>query len=56
MPKEDVLVATAFRIPKVVHDRVRRFRDALEKEQPGSSPSLSDAFRVLIVRGLGGPK
>lgn len=42
----------ALRITSETYEGVEKFRSELARERPGSNPSLSDAIRVLITRGL----
>jgi hypothetical protein len=46
-------VPLSVKIPKPMRMKVDKFRESMAKEWPGSAPSLSDAVRVLIERGLG---
>ena len=51
-PKNERVKLLSIRVPDSVHQKIDRFREKLERELPGSKPSLSDAVRVLVERGL----
>lgn len=52
MAKDRNVRAMSLRLPEDLHVQVEQFRDKMAKELPGSEPSVADAARVLIRRGL----
>jgi hypothetical protein len=50
--KTEAHVALALRVPANLYARVEAFKKTLDKERPGSRSSMSDAIRVLILKGL----
>lgn len=43
---------TAFRLPTELIERLDRYADQLNREQPGTSHSRADVVRILLTRGL----
>jgi hypothetical protein len=52
--KNERLHGIALRVPESTRKRLDEFRARMAREAPGSNPSLSDAVRVVLERGLKG--
>lgn len=48
--KRDRMVGT--RVSDDLEKKIEKYKERLEKQAPGTQPSMADAVRALIVRGL----
>jgi hypothetical protein len=40
------------RVSADLEKKIEKYREHLEKQAPGTQPSMADAVRAIIVRGL----